>query len=92
MNLIRCTAIAANTIIDATKPKHNMATALGIWYVQIPNNFIIDPFGNVVEPKVYKGNRVIIKNRKQVSVSKLPHLNFNNTMNFKNIFCNATKN
>lgn len=62
-------------------------TALGLWYVQIPNNFILDPLGNIVEPKVYKGNKVIIRNRKQVSVSKLPHLNFEETMRFKEIFC-----
>ena len=62
------------------------ATALGIWYVQIPNKFVVDPFGNVVEPKVYKGNKVIIKNRKQISVSKLPHLNYSDAINFKNIF------
>ena len=60
--------------------------ALGIYYVQIPNNFIVDPIGNVIEPKVYKGNRVIIKNRKQLSVSKLPHLNYQAAMEFKNIF------
>ena len=62
------------------------ATALGLWYVQIPNKFVVDPFGNVVEPKVYKGNKVIIKNRKQISVSKLPHLNYSDAINFKNIF------
>ena len=62
-------------------------TALGLWYVQIPNNFVIDPFGNVVEPKVYKGNRVIIRDRKQISVSKLPHLNYYDAMEFKEIFC-----
>lgn len=62
------------------------ATALGIWYRQIPNNFIVDPFGNVVEPKVYKGNKVIIRNRKQVSVSKLPALDYKEAMNFKSIF------
>ena len=60
--------------------------ALGIYYVQIPNNFIIDPIGNVIEPKVYKGNRVIIKKRKQLSVSKLPHLNYQAAMEFKNVF------
>ena len=62
------------------------ATALGLWYVQIPNKFVVDPFGNIVEPKVYKGNKVIIKNRKQISVSKLPHLNYSDAINFKNIF------
>ena len=64
------------------------ATALGIWYKQFPNNYVIDPLGNVVEPKVYKGNRVIIRNRKQVSVSKLPILDYKSAMDFKEIFCN----
>jgi len=80
-------SIAAYTYIDGTKNKTMKGTALGVWYVQIPNNFIIDPFGNVVEPKVYKGNKVIIKNRKQISVSKLPKLNYESAMNFKSIFC-----
>jgi hypothetical protein len=63
------------------------ATALGIWYVQVPNKFVVDPFGNVVEPKVYKGNSVVIRNRKQVSVSKLPRLNYAEAMEFKKVFC-----
>lgn len=63
------------------------ATALGIWYQQIPNNFVIDPFGNVIEPKIYKGNKVVLINRKQKSVSKLPKLDFNAAMNFKEVFC-----
>jgi len=63
-------------------------TALGLWYVQIPNKFIIDPFGNVVEPKVYKGNTVIIRDRKQVSVSRLPQLDRTAAMRFKEVFCN----
>ncbi len=62
-------------------------TALGLWYVQIPNNYVVDPFGNVITPKVYKGNTVIIRNRKQVSVSKLPHLDYTAAMEFKEIFC-----
>ena len=62
-------------------------TALGLWYVQIPNNYVVDPFGNVITPKVYKGNTVIIRNRKQVSVSKLPHLDYAAAMEFKEIFC-----
>ncbi len=80
-------ALATNTCIYATKNKTMKGTALGIWYVQIPNKYIIDPFGNIVEPKVYKGNRVIINNRTQVSVSKLPKLDYESAMNFKNIFC-----
>ena len=75
-----------NSKIDETKHNTMKGMALGIYYVQIPNNFIVDPFGNIVEPKVYKGNRVIIKNRKQLSVSKLPHLNYQAAMEFKNIF------
>lgn len=83
--------MTANSTIDVTKNKTMKGTALGLWYVQIPNKFIIDPFGNVVEPKVYKGNKVIIRDRKQISVSKLPHLNYSETMNFKKIFCNAAE-
>ena len=78
--------MAGNTYISATKNKTMKATALGIWYVQIPNKFVIDPFGNLVEPKVYKGNTVIIRERKQVSVSKLPHLNYTDAMQFKKVF------
>jgi hypothetical protein len=82
--------LAHNTQIDAMEDKKLKGTAIGLWYVQVPNIFVIDPFGNVVEPKVYKGNRVIIEGRKQVSVSKLPHLNYSETMNFKKIFCDAS--
>ena len=78
--------LSGNTYISATKNKTMKATALGIWYVQIPNKFVIDPFGNLVEPKVYKGNTVIIRERKQVSVSKLPHLNYTDAMQFKKVF------
>ena len=79
--------VAHNTCIYDIKNKTMKATALGIWYVQIPNNYIINPFGDVIQPKVYKGNKVIIFNRKQISVSKLPHLDYFAAMNFKKIFC-----
>jgi len=79
-------SIAHNAMLCDTKIKTMKATALGIWYRQIPNNFIIDPLGNVVQPKVYKGNTVIIRDRRQVSVSKLPHLDYRGAMEFKNIF------
>lgn len=78
--------MAANTLIAGTKNKTMKATALGLWYVQIPNKFVVDPFGNVVEPKVYKGNTVIIRDRKQISVSKLPHLDYTAAMEFKKVF------
>jgi hypothetical protein len=61
---LRTGSIACNTLIAATKNKTMKATSLGLWYVQIPNNFVIDKFGNVVELKVYKGNTVIIRDRK----------------------------
>ena len=79
--------MAHNATIYAIKNKTMKATSLGIWYVQIPNIFVVNPFGEVVTPKVYKGNKVIIDKRKQISVSKLPHLNYDAAMNFKNIFC-----
>lgn len=79
--------MAGNSIIDAMENKKLKGTALGLWYVQIPNNYVVDPFGNVITPKVYKGNTVIIRNRKQVSVSKLPHLDYTAAMEFKEIFC-----
>lgn len=79
-------SIGYNSLIDETKNKTMKATALGLWYVQIPNKFVVDPFGTVVEPKVYKGNTVIIRNRKQVSVSNLPHLDYSEAMEFKKVF------
>lgn len=79
--------LAHNSYIDEPKIKTMKATALGIWYQQIPNNYVVDPFGNVVEPKVYKGNTVIIRNRKQVSVSNLPKLDYKAAMEFKEVFC-----
>ena len=39
-------------------------TALGIYYLLLPNNIVIDMFGNEIEPKVHKGNKFIIQNRK----------------------------
>ena len=80
-------SLTHNSIIDAMENKKLKGTALGLWYVQIPNNYVVDPFGNVITPKVYKGNTVIIRNRKQVSVSKLPHLDYTAAMEFKEIFC-----
>jgi len=79
-------SIAAYTYIAAMEDKKLKGTALGLWYVKIPNKFVVDPFGNVVKPKVYKGNTVIIRDRKQVSVSKLPHLNYSDAMDFKKVF------
>lgn len=62
------------------------ATNLGIWYVQIPNNHVINPMGEIVDPKIHKGSTFVLIERKRVALSKLPHLNYNEAMNFKHIF------
>lgn len=61
-------------------------TALGIWYVQIPNNFVINPLGEVIFPKVHNGSTFVLINRKRVPVSKIPKLDYKAAMEFKNIF------
>ena len=67
-----------------------MATALGLWYIQIPYNFLIDPYGNVVEPKVQIKNgkeyQYVWVNRKQRFLSSIPKLDYKSTMRFKEIF------
>ena len=50
--------IACNAYIDATNHKLMKATNLGIWYVQIPSNIIVNPLGEIVTPKEHKGSRV----------------------------------
>lgn len=60
--------------------------ALGIYYLLIPNNIVIDMFGNEIEIKVHKGNKFIIQNRKQISVSKLPKFTILDARNFNQIF------
>ena len=64
-------------------------TTLGIYYLLLPNNIVIDMFGNEVEPKVHKGNKFIIQNRKQISISKLPKFDKLEAYQFKEIFCNV---
>ena len=67
-----------------------MATALGIWYIQIPYNFLIDPYGNVVEPKKQIKNgkeyEYVWINRKQTFLSSIPKLDYKVAMEFKEIF------
>lgn len=62
-------------------------TNLGIWYVQIPSGIVINPLGEIVEPKEHHGSKYVVVNRKIKSVSKLPHLNYSDAMEFKEIFC-----
>ena len=79
--------ITTNTQIVAPKNKSMKATSLGIWYVQIPSGIVVNPLGEIVEPKTHKGSRYVVVNRKVKAVSKLPHLNYSDAMNFKEIFC-----
>jgi len=62
------------------------ATSLGIWYVQIPSGIVVNPLGEIVEPKRHNGSRYVVVNRKMKAVSKLPRLNYSDAMNFKEIF------
>ena len=80
-------ALATNATIYATKNKTMKATALGLWYVQIPSRIIVNPLGEIIEPRVHSGSKFILKERKRVAVSKLPKLDYNAAMEFKNVFC-----
>jgi len=42
-----------------------MATNLGIWYVQIPNGFVINPMGQVVGPKIHNGSTFVFDWKKK---------------------------
>lgn len=79
--------IETNSLISATKNKNMKATALGLWYVQIPSGVIVNPLGEIIEPRVHSGSKFILKERKRVAVSKLPKLDYNAAMEFKNVFC-----
>ena len=56
--------MATNVCIYATKNKTMKATALGIWYVQVPLHFVISPQGEVVDPKEHNGSKFVWVNRK----------------------------
>jgi len=75
-------SIAHNVCIDATKLKLNMATALGLWYVQIPYGFVISPQGEVVEVKEHNGSKFVWVDRKQRFLSSIPKLNYQEAMEF----------
>ena len=80
-------SITANAYIDATNHKLMKATNLGIWYVQIPSNIIVNPLGEVVTPKEHKGSKYVVVDRKYRTVSNLPKLDYKAAMRFKEIFC-----
>ena len=66
------------------------ATALGLWYIQIPYNFLVDPYGTVVEPKIQvkKGKEYpyVWVDRKQRFLSSMPKLDYAAAMEFKKVF------
>ena len=80
-------AITHNAYIDATNHKLMKATNLGIWYVQIPSNIIVNPLGEIVTPKEHKGSKYVVVDRKYRTVSNLPKLDYKAAMRFKEIFC-----
>ena len=62
-------------------------TNLGIWYQQIPSMIIVNPLGEIVQPKFHNGSWYVVVNRKPKSVSKLTKLNKEQAMAFKEVFC-----
>lgn len=75
------------TTIDATKYKTMKATALGIWYQQIPYGYVVNPQGEVVEVKEHNGSKFVWVKRKRKPISKLPQLDYPAAMRFKEVFC-----
>tara|TARA_R110000868_G_scaffold29391_2_gene109262 strand:- start:3839 stop:4048 length:210 start_codon:yes stop_codon:yes gene_type:complete len=63
------------------------ATNLGIWYVQIPLHFVINPQGEVVEPKEHNGSKFVWINRKRKPISQITKLTKEQAMGFKEVFC-----
>jgi len=63
------------------------ATALGIWYVQVPLQFVVSPQGEVVEPKEHNGSKFVWMGRKRKPISKITKLNKQQAMAFKSVFC-----
>lgn len=70
------------------KDKILKATALGIWYQQIPSMLVINPLGEIVDPKYHNGSWYVVIKSKPVAVSnpKIPKLNYTQAMRFKEIF------
>lgn len=62
------------------------ATNLKLWYMQIPSGIVVNPLGEIIEPKTHNGSRFVLIERKRVAVSKLPKLNYVDAMKFKEIF------
>jgi len=78
--------MTANSHIYETKNKQMKATALGIYYQQIPGGWVVSPQGEVLEVKEHNGSKFIYINRKRKPISKLPKLDKKAAMEFKEIF------
>jgi len=79
-------AITAYTNIDAMNYKELKATPLGLWYMQIPSKFVVNPLGEIIEPKYHNGSWYVVINRKPKAISGLPKLDYQDTMEFKKVF------
>ena len=62
------------------------ATNLGIWYMQIPNGHVVNPMGEIIEPKVHNGSKFVLVNRKRKAISQLPKLDYKAAVEFKEVF------
>ena len=82
----RLVVLTDNSLIAATKTKQMKATALGIYYQQIPGGWVVSPQGEVLEVKEHNGSKFIYINRKRKPISKLPKLDKKAAMEFKEIF------
>jgi hypothetical protein len=65
-------------------------TNLGIWYRKIPSGVVVNPLGEIVQPKFHNGSFYVVVNRKMKAISKLPQLDYKSAMEFKSIFCYDT--
>lgn len=88
MSLNNEPSAALQRTLKLTHQNHNTmkATNLGIWYRQIPSGIIVNPFGEIIEPKFHHGSWYVVVDRKMKAVSKLPQLDFRSAMKFKEIF------
>lgn len=62
------------------------ATSLRIWYVQIPGGYVVNPQGEVVEPKEHNGSKFVWVKRKRKTINSVPKLNYKDAMDFKKVF------
>ena len=61
--------------------------ALGLWYVKIPCNQVVNPQGEIIEVKEHNGSKFVWVNRKRKTINSLPKLSDEDISNFKEVFC-----